>query len=398
MMLSISNNNLGKLDKIPIFIIVMVGCIRLYSPTVNSMVLNFVLPLIMIWCVISTPRVLKDLFVKQYVILILWMMVTVLTSVNVSNSIDGMKSTIGGFVTSTIMYALASKSLKNSYWLMLSYVLTFAATLYYLYSSGILLDIDTERARLSTEGVNANDLAYYLFYITIVVALFYWNGFDGLKFWLNVPFLLLIITALFVSIITASRQVLLVVVPFLLLTYIFRSVKSFRLSKILPLLVLLILSLVAIFYFKTNYYDGSYLQLRMEDDVKEDNRLSLMQSAIEVGISNIFFGVGPNNFVLFSGGSFSHCSYTELFATSGLLASLFFLRINIGVIRQQYKRYKITRNRVFLYLFISSIVWSLYNVFYAFYTAVWLIPFYFLLIGYSDCCYKNLTSQVNVRK
>ena len=386
--------SIKNIDKIPILIIIIASVIRLYAPAINTIMLMVVLPILMIWCYKHNPGLLRNFYLRIYWLLFLWMIITTIGSFDFELSLKVMKTIFGGVVFSCIFYHLSSSNKNNVPWLLISYFLTFVVTVLYLYQSGALLNIDVEHERLTADdvGINANDIAYYLFYITIGFTIIGWNGKNRLSFFVKLLFILLLIITLMFSILTASRQVIIVVIPFIVLSYLVRQIKKIEFKSFLSVFIpLFIVGIIVFVYFMANYYEGSFLETRMDKDVAEDSRATLLLNAIICGLNNPILGVGPGCYVYFSGnGSFSHCSYTELFATSGFLALLLFFIMLLKGIMIQYNRYKKTKNRLFGYLTVVLLMWSIYNVLYAFYTAAWLIAFYFLIVGYSDCYYNEL--------
>lgn len=382
----------GKIDFIPISIVFLGSILKLFLPQLNSFVLAVALPVLALWCLLKDYNILKNHFVRLYIALIIWILVTLITSVDINYSIKVLKPILGGLVTSIIMYSLSRNNGRNAYWLFMSYIISFVASLYFLYNSGELLSIDVSKTRLDVDdsGLNANDLAYYLFYITIVVTIIFWDVTDKIKIRVYLLYIILVITTLFVSIITASRQVLAIVLPFVAFSYLFRFVTRISVKKILFYIIpSAIFALFVYYYYMANYYEGSFLELRMGIDMEDESRVSLMKKGLEIGMNNPIFGVGIGNMANLTKGGFSHISYVELFATTGLIGAIIFIMMVVNSIRLNFKRYKKSNNRIFLYLVWAFIAWAIYNFFFVFYISPWLMSFFFLLVGYSEYIYKR---------
>lgn len=382
-------------DTVPIIIIVATVIARLFSPYLSSILLNYIMPVLMLWRISKDQGVLKNSIVFLYIVMLIWVFLSVFTGISVQHSLASIRPTFGGLIVSLLMYSLSRKSLGNASWLLIAFVVLYFSTMLYIFRSGVVYELDEETGRIGMKGVNANDMAYFLFYTTIAFSLLGWDGKSKMNFWNLLSYVVLIIFTLYTSIITASRQVLLVVLPFALLSVVFRlkGGRHFSSGGIIGLVLFGFALILGSNIFVTNYMHGSFLEQRMQMDIGEDDRVILLEKAIEVGIDHPIFGVGPGNYQKFSGGGFSHCSYTELFATSGLLAMILFIIIVYKSAKIQHRRYIHTHNRVFLYLYISTLVWAAYNVLYVFYISPWLISFLFVMIGYSDSVYNMIQNN-----
>jgi O-antigen ligase len=303
---------------------------------------------------------------------------------------------MGGGIGSIIAYYLCSKKPSNSYWIFFGYILLLASTIYYLHTQDLLITLDSDSERLEDELVNANDLAYYLFYVTIGWTIICCD--KKLKTIFSILGNVVIIsTLLFLSIITASRQILMVVLPFYAYSIYFQYLQgrgSFR--KILVAMVCCAAAFYIYSYFMDNMFEGSFLEKRMEIDIEDDTRGELLEDAINVGIHHPIFGVGPGNMIFYSNdGEFSHNSYLELFATSGIFGSILFICMIISFLKIQVRRYRETRNPMYLYLIVTMLTWALYNNLYVFYSGIWLITFFFVLCGFSDATYRRYCEQMS---
>ena len=132
------------------------------------------------------------------------------------------------------------------------------------------------------------------------------------------------------------------------------------------------------------------LLFKRYESIEEDSRFFLIKKALEVGINNPILGVGCGNFMSYARLSvFSHCSYTELFANSGIIAALVYIIWIIKTFYIQFKRFRMTKNVIFLYLSIIIALWFFSNFFYVYYMNVWLMGFWGLIIGTSNALYKK---------
>lgn len=389
-------NSNGKIDILILLILVFAPSIRLIVPGLNTLILFAVLPAAMAYYLLINRFRLGNKSLIIYVGLLFWLLLTCVTSTNVENSFVDFRALMGGGIGSIIAYYLCSKKPSNSYWIFLGYILLLASTIYYLHTQNLLITLDSDTERLEDELVNANDLAYYLFYATIGWTIICRD--KKLKAIFSILGNVVIIgTLLFLSIITASRQILMVVLPFYAYSIYFQYLQgrgSFR--KILVAMVCCAAAFYIYSYFMDNMFEGSFLEKRMEIDIEDDTRGALLEDAINVGIRHPIFGVGPGNMVFYSNdGGFSHNSYLELFATSGIFGSILFICMIISFLKIQVRRYRETRNPMYLYLIVTMLTWALYNNLYVFYSGIWLITFFFVLCGFSDATYRRYCEQMS---
>lgn len=385
-------NSLNRNDYVALAIVLIASCSKLLLPSINSYMLLLAFPFLMICFLFRQVKMISKSFVILYIVLSLWFLITSITSIDSGRSLSLLKTLLGGFIISYVLYYLSAKSNTNYKWILISYVINFISMLYYIYKNGFIVNLNIQTERFADSGgVNANELAYYLFYITIVLSILTWKKDGRLYFKAITYYVLLAVLSLVIGLVTASRQILIIVFPFLLFSIVFRVIKTGTISrKKKKFIVSYLIILITILLFEfSSIINGSFLQERMSQNVKEDVRAELISKAIEVGATHPIFGVGPSNFALFSGGAISHCSYTELFATTGIVGMMLFLLIIYIFLKLQYRRYKISGDVMFLYLFFCGCFWALYNFLYVFYISPWLIAFLFLLFGYSERLFSH---------
>ena len=389
-------NSNNAIDFLILMLMILAPSIRLIVPGLNTLILFAMLPTAMAYYMLTNRFRLGNKTLGIYVGLLFWLLLTCITSTNIEHSFVEFRALIGGGIGSIIAYYLCTKKPSNSYWIFLGYILLLASTIYYLHTENLLVTLDSDTERLEDELVNANDLAYYLFYVTIGWTIICHN----LK--LNAIFsilgnLIIISILLFLSIVTASRQMLMIVLPFFVYSVYFlylRGQSSFK--KILITAICGIMAFFIYSYFMDNMFEGSFLEKRMEINIEDDTRSALLEDALNTGARHPFFGIGPGNMIFYSNdGGFSHNSYLELFATTGFFGTILFVWMILSFIKMQIKRYRVTRNPMFMYLIITTIVWALYNNLYVFYSGIWLITFFFVLCGFSDATYRRDCEQLS---
>jgi hypothetical protein len=324
----------------------------------------------------------------------IWSFITCFTGISTSISLSAYKMMGGGFMTSCIMYSFAvrSQSTKNDFALFLTYAFLFVSTFVYLYITGNMSALDTTTDRLEGEHMNGNDIAYFLFAFIISITIAVNQSNNSTSFIRLLISVSMIILSIWCAIVTGSRQILVVVLPMTMVSsiYILSNGDKSKIGRKLFFLIIGTIITVAIFMvFFSETFVQSNLMFRMQENMQEDSRIELLRRAFRAGLSHPFLGVGTGCFGAYNRGAFSHCTYTELFANSGLIPMLAYIYMVIAFIGDQRKLFKVTKNKVFEYLIIIGVFWAIYNFFYAFHMAAWIISFFFLLIGYSENKYNQ---------
>ena len=246
--------------------------------------------------------------------------------------------------------------------------------------------------RVNDSTLNANKLAYYTFYSTIS---FYFlaeisKKNKSLNKAFRILFLAMIPTSFWIALITASRQVLIIQTPTILILGYIRYFTSVKLRSAAISLIVVVGVVVLFASTVESIYSNSYLAQRNEISLDEDSRPKLMAEAIQVGFEHPIFGVGPGNYCLVSkDGRYSHCTYTELFANTGFLGFLLYAILLLKFFFVNYRRFRSTRDNYYLSYMTFALIFIFYNIFYVFYKDMWLTAFFFLVAADSEFYYKN---------
>lgn len=194
----------------------------------------------------------------------------------------------------------------------------------------------------------------------------------------------------YTAIYTASRQVLSIQLPLISILLYIRYLKNHTIAKKLQFSFIAILVSLAILPFVIDTYDSSYLKERNEINIEEDSRIKLAKDAIKVGFEHFPLGVGPGNYIVHSYNKhFSHNTYTELFANEGIVGLIIYLVIVIGFVKEQWKRYRMYADDIFLVFFWCGAFYIIDGFFYSFYQELWLISFFILTITHSKTYYET---------
>ncbi len=287
-----------------------------------------------------------------------------------------------------------AKDPKTIGWLYLIWIIYYIGILLYMQYNIVVPGLDTTSERANDELLNANTVGYITFYATFAVYIFA-ELIDQpvIKKILKILLFAFIPLSMYLALLTASRQLLIIQIPLIGMLLLIRYYNRGR--KFLFYLGGVILVLIFLFSFN-GFFDGSLLQERSSGNIAEDERAILIRQAIEVGITHPF-GVGVGNFGLYSlRGNFSHCSYTEIFASCGFLGAILYIVLVIQCALTQWRRYKKTGDKVFLAFTAFSLIFIIDNFFYVFYLSQWLMAFYVLVAAHSDTYFtKKYMNHVN---
>lgn len=326
-------------------------------------------------------------YLKRLLVLILWVAVTYFSAVYVEEANTQMKNLLGVFVLSMTIANLSSDK-RCVPWLYGVFIILLIQAFVYANSHIMIEGFDTATDRLNDEKLNANTVAYYTFFVTF--AIYELGNSFLIKNRVIANIFRLLFFAMYggsftVAILTGSRQVLMILIPLLVLLTFIRYIEGASLKRKLLFVLIAAVACVASIDPITKSYDNSYLKVRSETKVKDDVRALLLQDAIKVGCQHPIMGVGPGNYVRYSfNRHFSHCTYTELFANTGIIGVLIYVSLLLMFITSQWKRFWKYRDKTYLVFLVCGLIYLFDNFFYVFYVDLWLIGFFILLTSHSE--------------
>ena len=192
------------------------------------------------------------------------------------------------------------------------------------------------------------------------------------------------------ALLTASRQVLIIQIPLIVILLFVKYLKDEGGKKKLIVIFIFLFAILSVLPFLLDVYDNSTLKTRNELDIKEDGRMLLAKDAFNVGVEYFPFGVGPGNYLVHSYNKhFSHNTYLELFANEGVIGLFIYLLLILGYVKIQWKRYQKHKDKIFLAFFVFGIFFILDGLFYSFYEHLWLISFFIIVASHSETYYQQ---------
>lgn len=376
-------------DKVIIGCMLFSGFAFFLPDSVNSVALYIAIPIAFLISFFGDSRRFDNHSFKTFLFLFAWLLLSTLWADYPNLSMIQNKQLLGVVLVSYVVGKNAYNK-KMRPWMYGIWIAIFLSAVYHA-SSHIIPNIEVGHERLNDAKLNANMMGYYTFYLTFAIFIFGEEIQKPIfKRLFRLLFLGMIFVSYYVAIITASRQILIIQIPFLICLLYVRYIKEVSYTY---RFLFFILVAVVIFFSKdivVDSYNNSLLQKRNQQEVKDDSRTLLVKEAFRVGMDHFYIGVGNGNYVKYSESHrFSHNTYLELFANTGIIGLSIYLYMLIYFLKTQYWRYKVTEDKLFLFFIIFFLIYCLYNFFYVFYPYQWLFAFFILISSHSDSYFEE---------
>lgn len=372
--------------------LIFAGIVNVISPSLNSISLYGIIPTLFLLALLFNKGVRTNKYQKYVTLLCLWDLISCLWATSSMESFIEAKQMLGVFLLSFIFSAYVKKIRLIPYLYMTFMALMIGCIIYA--SNHIVMSSELMSAteqRLHDRTLDANTFAYYTFFCTFLIFILE-NEVKTLrvKSVFRVLFFLMIPFSFIIALLTASRQILIIQIPlFFLLLYV-RYFYNQNINK--KVAVVFICSLFVFFILPTvlEIYNHSYLAERAEVSIKEDSRFLLLKDAFTIGCKHFPLGVGAGNYIVHSyNAHFSHCTYVELWANLGIVGLFIFLKLLYTYIRTQWKRFLLYKDKTYLSFLIFGLIFAFHNLFYVFYTGLWLMGFFILVASHSETYYRK---------
>ena len=367
----------------------------LYSDSANSIALYVALPFAFCLSFFKQKSNLDSKYFAILTTLIIWIVISFAWAIYEGAALAQLKQLLGTFILAHI-YTSLSREKRYIPYLYVTYIILFIGACIYA-KNNILVDMVHETDRLDDEKLNANTLAYFLFYVTFTIFQLreHVNGVI-LKRVMELLFILTIPLSFMVAILTASRQVFIIQIPLISILLYFRYIKNYGIGRKVLSIAIIVAGLVIAWPYATKTYDESYLKTRNELEINEDSRMALLKSAISVGNQHFPLGVGPGNYIFYSPDKhFSHNSYAELYANEGVIGLILYLWLMCLFIKRQYKRYRESGDKQYAIFLLFGLVYAADGFFFVFYSHLWLMGMFMLVAGHSESYYREQTMALS---
>lgn len=378
-------------DILIIVCLIFAAFASLASDSTNSIALYFAIPMAFIVSFLKNKGLRTNKYNGYLMIMYVWVALSSLWATNSSGATQELHQILGVVLLCYIMAANA-KSKNMIMWLYLVFVALYLGAWNYA-ATHMLVDIDisSDMERMNDEKLNANTMAYYTFFITYIIFIFgEMAESPRIRKILRYTFFLTIPMSFYVALVTASRQVLVMQVPLIIYFLYSRYFTKTKNNVKVVFVLAIILGYFALNNFVTNIYESSFLKQRSETALLEDSRWLLAKDAFEVGCQHWLTGVGAGNYVYYSYNKhFSHNTFLELFANTGIIGVSIYIYVLFVFLRKQWKQYRDTKDKMFLTFFIFGVAFFFDQFFYVYYTDLWLMSFFVLVATHSESYYQS---------
>lgn len=385
-------NKLSFQDYFIIGGLIFSGIVSILFPVLNSVALYIVIPLIFLLSIKYNNGFFFNRYQKYIVLLCL---LDLCSGLWANYSIEynrEIKQMLGVFLV-TYIFSINVNKIRLIPYLYCTFIALMIGCIVYA-SNNIVISTDLASGveqRLHDNILDANTFAYYTFFCSFLLFILDNEVYSKRgKVFFRFLFILMIPFSFIIALLTASRQILIIQIPLLIMLLYVRYLHKQNSTKKFLFLIILILFFVYIIPTVFDLYSHSYLGQRADIDIKDDSRYLLLIDAINVGWEHFPFGVGAGNYIAYSfNNHFSHSTYTELWANLGICGLLIFLKLIFVYINTQWKRFKKYKDKNYLSFLIFGLIFAFHNIFYVFYTGLWLMGFFVLVASHSEIYFRR---------
>ncbi len=345
----------------------------------GSLATTYFIPLLFIWVFIQRGGLNNSLFRAPMVYFLCFVF---LSFFSVLYSIDSLASlTTQLKFTAIVLFSLGVYlySINKVVNIKLVYavnIIVFVLLVWYFKYLNVGTYFD-ETSRLEDTVISANTYGYYIF--NGIFAFFILTAMvksDFVKLFLFAFFVYLAYQSLFIILFSASRGAFLIWIFSLignLFIILFTYFKS-TFIKVIVFFLLFIFFSMSTSYFSSITSEDIYLFERfasMEDN--ETPREYHVKKALEIGSENFLFGVGSGGYAIvpksIEQGSFSHNTFTEIFANFGIIGLSVYIFFWSSLMKMWRKAFKVSNNeKTVLYIVcFYFIIFNLYSTLYVVY-------------------------------
>jgi O-antigen ligase len=367
-----------------------------FSVNVNLFLIYILIPVFFAFSNFIDYKTWGNRHLILFFFLILWSAVSAfVVGEDFNSSFKVLRSMLLTFFFGFQLITLSTKSENSIKWfyilVLVFYLMNwYSAIFQYDLSKADVFDLGFRGSLEVFENINANRFGYFILFLTFAVFLFGEERVNSkaLKYY-RLIFLVSIFIIILNALYTGSRQILLLNVPlyfiFFFLRYWTIITKKYGFIALSFIFIILLVG----FWILMAYVDKSAVGQRGgNESFEEDARAIVAITAINFGLENPFFGIGPGH-MEYNLGMISHNSFTEIFAETGFIGLFLYLFLLFNGLFIQFKRYIRTNDKVFLYFFLYIFFYILDNLFYVFYSWYLLFGIFFLVVTHSDFYYKK---------
>ena len=336
---------------------------------------NIIIPLVFLFFVLINLFKINYLInhkeVRLYLLFIIYCFFSLLYTDFLDHAFSTNKRILIVSIFSFTLFSFSLSSFSNIYKIYLGYALALIIMIYFAVTNGLQYNGDE---RFELDKINANTYGYYIF--TGLHACFIL--FNVQKKYKTVLFFILtalLLLSFIIILATASRGALVIAV-LLVISNIYIYFQDF-LKKLSNKFIIFVISFFSIFLLVNtvyNLYFKDSLVLERFDNLNniESPRQFHYRKAIEFGLDNPFLGLGSGGYSqmpkAIEQGSFSHNTYTEIFANHGFVGLTIYFLFFYYIFKRLMRVLKITKDKTIIkQISIFLVLFLCYNFFYVTY-------------------------------
>jgi hypothetical protein len=374
-------------------VVYFAAIVSINSNSLNQIALYIAIPFAFILCFLYNTTIRNNRYMQIIVLLFTWVCIASIGTIDMELTLRELRQILGVFL---LCYIIASLAKHNNLIIGVYgvYIVLYLSAWYYA-KNNILNIMDFGTERLNDGKLNANTMAYYTFYVTYIVFILglFLKG-KAAKY-TKIIFPFAIILSFYVAILTGSRQVLIIQIP-LIAVLLYQRYLKLSLKSLFTVGIIVSSIYFAYSQWGEKQYNDSILKQRNEQSIAKDSRSVLIEKAVKVSLDNPIFGVGPGCFKKYtSAHTFSHCTFVELSANTGIIGMVLFILLITTFLKRQWLYYKKTRDKKFVVFAIFGCFFCIDNFFFVFYLDMWLLSFFVLVATHSDTYYAHRKSIVS---
>lgn len=235
------------------------AAVSINSAFLNSIALYVAIPLAFLLCFIRSKKLCPNRYEAILITLYIWDLISVSWAQYLLNASIELHKILGAFLVTYIM-SVSCQDKRIWKYMYISFLVLYIGAWYYAHNNSLVnIEITNNLERLGDDKLNANTMAYYTFFSTIAIYLLAsMMQKDIWKKICNLGFLAMIPLSFFVALVTASRQVLIMQIPLIVLLIFERYLReTTRQTKVIFIIMIIILAVV-LFPVTLDIYNNSF--------------------------------------------------------------------------------------------------------------------------------------------
>jgi hypothetical protein len=209
----------GKINYVTALILFIIYIPSSFNQEINFYSLYVLVPVVFLISLhLNRYKLIPNIYFQIFVLLFLWMLVTVVPSGNLELAFSEIKK-ICGVIIFCFVISVLTRNKKYLYWFYFLYIVKFFFIFFYAINNLGLLTVDTDLERFASDELNANMFGYFSFFAMFSAFILSESFLGWKKNIFKIILFFIIVLSFYLALITASRQI--IVITFFLLAGLF---------------------------------------------------------------------------------------------------------------------------------------------------------------------------------